>query len=87
MYTYRIIFFCITLLAVFVSPWWLVAALCVVGLIKYESYWECISIAFVLDSLYGAPVPLWHGFPYVATVTACVLFVVAHYAKIYIRLQ
>lgn len=49
----RIIFTTILFIAIFVTPWWAVLMLSIIGIFHFNSYYEAIALGAFFDILYG----------------------------------
>lgn len=79
----RIIFGVVLLVAVFYTPWWVVAILAFMGAFYWPPYFEIFVIGILLDILYGASAfPL--GGVY-GIIGAIAIFFAASYAKKAVR--
>lgn len=79
----RAFFDIVLLVAVFYTPWWIVAILAFVGAFIWSSYYEIFICGLLIDLLYGAPAfPLGGIYGLVGSV---VIFFTALYARRIVR--
>lgn len=79
----RIIFNLVLLVAVFYSPWWLVAILGFIGVFLFAQYYEVIVVGLIMDLLYGAPTLPFEGM--LGVIAAVIIFYVATYTRKAVR--
>lgn len=65
----------------FFLPWW-VACIAAAGLFfLFPHFYELIAVGFLLDLLYGAPLPRFFGFQFVLSLAALLLFILLRQVK------
>jgi hypothetical protein len=77
----RSIFSILFFLSIFFGPWW-VSVLLGIGLLFYAESYEVIIGGFLMDILYGAPIPVYpfQGM-YFFTILFLLLFIAIFYLK------
>lgn len=69
-----------TLLSVLWFPWWITVGFLLLLLGTARAY-EVIIWGFVMDALYGAPVPRYYNLPLLFTLGSALLFAVVEFIK------
>jgi len=73
--------FCISVVTL---PWWLTFFLGIVYLSKGGSVVAVVIGGFIIDELYGAPIPVLHGFSFLYTGLALMLAIATLYFRTYL---
>lgn len=73
--------------AVVIVPWWLVFPVALFLVFYFERYYEALLAAFIFDLLYGIPLRMLFGFPFLATFVFILFFYAAENIKPNVRLR
>lgn len=69
-----------TFISVLFFPWWFTIGFILLLLVSSRAY-EAIFWGFMLDALYGAPVPRFMDFPALFTIVLAFLFLTVEFIK------
>ncbi|MBI1999326.1 MAG: hypothetical protein HYS74_01580 [Parcubacteria group bacterium] len=72
--------------AVVFLPWWAAAIVGILALAALKTFYELIGWAFLIDLLYGQPVPAYFSMPFLLTVSSGIAVVGTAYARSQLRL-
>jgi len=75
----RILYDLLILIAIFLLPWWLIIATCLLLAFYFEFYFEFVLFSLIFDLIY-APISLFLGVYYLTIVTL-LFFVVVEFLK------
>lgn len=70
----RAMFNVLAVFLVFLFPWWISVAYCLVGMVLFSSYFEIILIGIIIDLLYGAPIERFNYYQYTVSTVLLVLY-------------
>lgn len=73
------------LLGAFLLPWWLVLFSACVMVFVFGNFFELLLVAFLIDLLYGSPLPYFFNSSFILSIGAAVSYVVLSVIKTHIR--
>ncbi|OGD70393.1 hypothetical protein A3I18_02705 [Candidatus Campbellbacteria bacterium RIFCSPLOWO2_02_FULL_35_11] len=82
----RIILNLLIFVSIAIAPWWFSLFLMFLGIGFSFNFYESFLFAFVLDSLYSAPMNIFHGKVFVHLIIIFVVFAFVHWFKRRLRI-
>ena len=78
---FRIIVDLILLLAIFIMPWWLSLLLIIAAIFYFNTFYESVIFAILLDGFYGIPGLTFYGINAFFTTVIGVIFILLIFLK------
>ena len=72
----RVVVDALLVLGVFLLPWWFVLPLACVLVFMFEDFFEFPLVAFLIDLLYGSPLPYFFNSSFILSIGALALYAV-----------
>ena len=73
-------------LSLFFAPWFVTAALGLIGFVLFDAFFESVVIALIVDLLYGADNLYFYDFHFVMTLGAVIGLALSQFVRRFLRL-